>query len=646
MRCPFVLRFIVSGLLALAIVASITRGQTAGTGGVFAPPLVFYATRYLSDERLHKELKLTPEQVKKVTALVSGSPPFFAGIQAEQIKAREKELAEILKPEQVKRLKEVLYQQMERIPVGPLVLAGDDAIGKALQLTDDQKARMRARESLADVLTDGQKKEWKKLQGEPFTGRLQMGPLVRTVAAPGRLQYLGQNPVRIDLKLTEKQQAGVEALQKEWDKTAPQTRFVGGSEEAKKAAARVAEFEKKADELLDAGQVKRLDQIILQQAFTNGRESDVFTHARVVAELKMDEKQQARIRAARDERQQGLLSVFARDEAVADIARQVKEHKKETYKQLHALLSPEQEACLKAILGEPFKGEISLRAGGIGGFPTAPFLTVPIYLVMPGLTLYASSEALHKELKLTKEQIAKLLQLQTKARSEIIPITPFPTNDETEKKRKAQAESMEKDLAAVLSKEQMKRFKQLILQTYVNTNIGAGFAVPAALRNRTLTRLFEVQQGLKLSEEQKQKLQAGAEIDKLLDAGQLARWKEQLGEPFEGNLRPTFARAGPGFRQRPTLALQALETKRVQAELKLTEKHIEAVRELEKKYQEKMTSAGNGQDFLKQIQAAQAELDAGCKKLLDAGQAKRLDEIILQHAYRNGLNALLLQPVA
>jgi hypothetical protein len=647
MRCPFVLRSILAGLLTLATVASIARGQPAGFS---PPPLVFYATLYLGDERLHAELKLTPEQVKKVTALANGAQPFFGGRakaaeQDEQLKAREKELADILKPEQVKRLREVLYQQIERIPVGPMVLAGDDEVGKALKLTDDQKARMRARESLDAVLTADQKKEWKKLQGAPFTERLVMSfPFGTIVNAPARLQYLAQNPVQVDLKLTDKQKSGLEALQKQWQQSGPRGRPVPNSEAAKKAASQAAEFEKKADELLDAGQVKRLDQIILQQAFTNGRDSDAFSHPKVVAALKLDEKQQEKIRAAQAERQTGLLAIFVRDEAVAEIAKQVKEHKKETYQQLHALLSAEQQARLKDVIGEPFKGEINLRFGGISGvLPRA--LTTPIYLVTAGLVLYADSNALHEELKLNKEQVEKLLQLQTKARAERLFVPPSSADDEAEKKREAQAEAREKELAGVLDAGQVKRFKQLILQTYVSMAGGAANPAPAAIRNRNLTRLFEVRQGLKLSEEQKKKLLEGTEIDKLLDAGQMATWKEMLGKPFEGNLRPAFAVGGPGFRQVPTLTLQALETKAIQAELKLTEKQVEAVRELGKKYQEKM-SAGSFQDFLKQSQAAQAELDAGCKKLLDAGRARRLDEIVLQHAYRNGLNALLLQPVA
>jgi hypothetical protein len=648
-RCPFVLRSTLAGLLTLAIVASVTRGQPAAFS---PPPRVFYATRYLGDERLHAELKLTPEQVKKVTAWANAAQPFFGGRANaanldERLKVREKELAEILKPGQAKRLREVLYQQMERIPVGPLVLAGDDEVGKALKLTDDQKARMRARESLDAVLTADQKKGWEKLRGAPFTETLAMSfPFRSVVSVPERLQYLEQDPVRVDLKLTEKQRAGSEALRKEWEKDAPLTRFPQSSEEARKATVRAADFEKRADALLDAGQVKRLDQIVLQQAFTNGRDSDAFSHPKVVAALKMDGKQQEKIRAARAERQTGLLAIFVRDEAVAEIARRVKEHKKETYGQLHALLSAEQQARLKEVIGEPFKGEINLRFGGISGaLPRA--LTAPVYLVMAGVVLFADSKALHEELKLTKGRVEKLLQLQAKARAERLLVAGPTVDAEAEKKRKAQAEAMEKELAGVLDAAQVKRFKQLILQTYVSRAGGARFAAPAAIRNRNLTRLFEVQQGLKLSEEQKKKMLDGTEIGKVLDAGQMATWKEMLGKPFAGNLRPGFV-GGPGGRQPPTLTVQALETKAIQAELKLTEKQVEAVRELDKKYQEKASGGpvGNFQDFLKQRQAAQAELDAGCKKFLDAGQAKRLDEIILQHAYRGGLNSLLLQPVA
>src|SRR4051812_6694840 len=111
MRSPSLVRTSLACLLGLAACAAATRAQPP----TISPPLNYYAMLYLGDERLQKELKLTPEQAKKVTALLETTSPFmFAGMAGKgsnttQDKSRvafEKELAAVLKPEQAKRLRE------------------------------------------------------------------------------------------------------------------------------------------------------------------------------------------------------------------------------------------------------------------------------------------------------------------------------------------------------------------------------------------------------------------------------------------------------------------------------------------------------------------------------------------------------------
>ena len=77
------------------------------------------------------------------------------------------------------------------------------------------------------------------------------------------------------------------------------------TEDEAKAAIPTAEYEKATRALLDDAQNKRLDQIILQQSLTNGRESAVFTNAAVVGKLNLDDQQRERIKAIREERSKG-----------------------------------------------------------------------------------------------------------------------------------------------------------------------------------------------------------------------------------------------------------------------------------------------------------------------------------------------------
>jgi hypothetical protein len=551
---------------------------------------------------------------------------------AELDAALKKEFGAVLRPEQMKRLIGVLCQQVESMPIGPAVLARDPELGKALELTDEQRQRLQEREAIAAVLTDAQKGKWKKLTGAPLRLARTGIPFPRRFAVPVVVNYLSQESVQSDLGLSARQKAAAQALLDKWEKTAPQTREAGAEAE-KKLARLTTEFEDAGRALLDEAQRKRLTQIVLQQNFTNGREIAVFSHPQVVKGLGLSEKQAEQIKATHAERTRDLLALFTADEKASEVAKKVADHKKATYQRLHALLTPGQQAQLKDLLGEPFKGRILPGTR----FPRR-VLNTPIYLRLTGLAAFAGSEALHKELALTKDQVAKLRALQSKARDALVRSGPFPSpGDDAEKKRKALAESLDKELAGFLTAEQHKRFKQLLLQAYA----GATLRSPA-----TLARIVEVQQGLKLTDEQKKKLQNGLALDKVLDAGQQAKWKEMLGKRFEGNLLPT---PGPSPFAPRTLLVVALQTKSVEEELRLTEKQKKRLAELEEVYGEKSREAAqnpNFQDFMKARQAALEELTQGVRTMLDAEQGKRLEEILVQHYHRTGLSALLLQPVA
>lgn len=196
----------------VVLVAGVALAQPPFRGGGFGRGNIGMLLR---QESVQKELKLTEEQARKVEDLGEAMREKFQEAFALEGEERdkkmqelreenEKAIAKILKPEQMKRLKQISYQQQ-----GPSAFT-DAEVAKALQLTDAQKkdiqkinadtfAQMRelvqpgsppdeetrkkmtelrtaAAEKIVKLLNSDQKTKWKELQGEPFKGEIRFGP--------------------------------------------------------------------------------------------------------------------------------------------------------------------------------------------------------------------------------------------------------------------------------------------------------------------------------------------------------------------------------------------------------------------------------------------------------------------------------------
>jgi type 1 glutamine amidotransferase len=168
----------------------------------------------LGQESVRKELKLGPDQLKKVEELSdqmrAKTQDAFALEEPERGKrlqelnrANDQALASVLTPEQARRLKQIVYQQQ-----GTAALATPE-VARALGLSDEQRKRIgeigeetgrktrelsrpgappndATRARMADlrkagsdralaVLIDAQRAAWKDLQGEPFKGPVGFG---------------------------------------------------------------------------------------------------------------------------------------------------------------------------------------------------------------------------------------------------------------------------------------------------------------------------------------------------------------------------------------------------------------------------------------------------------------------------------------
>jgi Spy/CpxP family protein refolding chaperone len=200
---------LVLGALALVTPAVLAQ-RPGGFGGGFGGGTLFLLTQ----KSVQDELKMTDEQVKKVTELQAkereARGPRDPNVSREerQKKAEEaraatdKALTDILKPEQLKRVKQISWQRQ-----GTRALS-DKEVAEALKLTDEQKEKLKtiqddARKEMRDlfqagagnrdearkkmeelrksadekaqaVLTAEQKTKLKEVTGEPFKGEIKL----------------------------------------------------------------------------------------------------------------------------------------------------------------------------------------------------------------------------------------------------------------------------------------------------------------------------------------------------------------------------------------------------------------------------------------------------------------------------------------
>jgi Spy/CpxP family protein refolding chaperone len=200
-------------------------------------------------------------------------------------------------------------------------------------------------------------------------------------------------------------------------------------------------------------------------------------------------------------------------------------------------------ATAPVILAQPQRGA-GRFGGGFGG---------------PGLMLLVQ-KAVQDELKLTEEQTKKITELIDKQRESFAELRKLD-GDERRKKVEERSKETLKALNDILNSGQQKRMKQLSLQAQGLLAVGQS----------------EVATALKIDDEQKKKIQgiledSGKEMRGLFQGGdreearkkmaelrkttnekitgilsddQKKAWKELLGEPFQGELRP-FGGRRPG----------------------------------------------------------------------------------------------------
>jgi Spy/CpxP family protein refolding chaperone len=406
------------GLAALITVPALAQEKLGGrpadgrdrAAGIPGEPPGGGAAGLVVNKSVQKELKLTAEQVKDL-------PPAIRKVrekhQADLAQLRDlepdkqvalmktvadesmKAIAEILKPEQTKRLKQIDRQQW----VFAYVISAE--VAKDLKLTDDQKDKVKnvckeytqevtrlavgsgrpfdqesheklTKASLAafvEVLTDDQRKTWKELIGEPFELKADPAPFL-----VGNVRLFSDQRVRKELNLTEEQrkriQDGLEQVQEKYREEigkvagripgAPAVPGAGGGLDPEQFAALTKnvreENQKVIAGVLKPEQAKRLKQLELQFLGINIVESEEVVKA---LDLTADQKRQMKALVEDFFSDSGKLSSQPRRDP-AETRKLVEAHQKlfrDAVERIPSLLTPEQRKVWRELTGEPFYPE-------------------------------------------------------------------------------------------------------------------------------------------------------------------------------------------------------------------------------------------------------------------------------------------------
>lgn len=196
-----------AAIVAMAVSPALAQQRQRQPGGRFGGGFGGGVVYLLTQKSVQDELKLSEEQVKQVKEFQEkqrADRPNFQGLEREEIqkklaerrKAESEAIAKILKPEQVKRARQIALQQQ-----GARALNNEE-VAKALNVTDEQKEKIRdiqrksfeemrgigrgeeartkiqelvkaTNEKVLGVLTAEQKTKFKEMQGKPFTGKIE-----------------------------------------------------------------------------------------------------------------------------------------------------------------------------------------------------------------------------------------------------------------------------------------------------------------------------------------------------------------------------------------------------------------------------------------------------------------------------------------
>lgn len=371
-----------------------------------------------------------------------------------------------------------------------------------------------------------------------------------TLTTPIQLLYLEAEAVRTELKLAREQSDKIIALSKRWTENARQVDLERGSTGAD-AAAMARETRKQLDEILTVAQMKRLDQVILRHREKEHGMSAVL--ATVARDLKLSNDQQERFELLRRKRADRILEYLTMEERANAIHRSIHNANNDFVEAVEKLLTKDQDARLKELLGEPLSAEIKLPEPQAVALENNVVESVYLGPLVDNYGVEAeiiANESVHKELKMDDDQIRKAKEFTVEWR-EAYSRRRMNGSSEVQAIQELN-EYVRTKLPTLLTPIQRTRFDQISMQ-YRKNKAGelAALGHPAArdFRDRETTM----------------KIFLNEPIEKILTGEVYPAFRRALGEPFRGEMKinSPLRVTRSGTVVKPNVALPVVEINRL-----------------------------------------------------------------------------------
>jgi hypothetical protein len=680
-------------LTAIFATASAQPGQF-GRVTIEPVPVINVLLPFVGDENLQKELKLTEEQAKKLqayrkkvwdetytTAPKDRDPK-------ERNKATEAEFKAVLNAEQFQRAHQLAAQTVlntaargagagalgpptgqltattEPRRVAAIALLQHPELATLLKLDDTQKKLMEAAGPFAGpfgrsalYLTPEQATTAKEILGTPakvafsqqFDERGGPGGFGGGFRSGSLLSLTTAKDVQKELKLTDEQVKALAELRRKVS-TGPgplgPPSTLSPEQRIKARAEERAETAKALSTILNAEQEKRLKQIELQQVAGQFAASE-FTVDELSKALGITEAQRKKYAESLAPHSEVIAKIVLSEEPFEKVKASVEAASKDWEKTLSSILTAEQQAKKKELLGTAFFGR---TAGGAGAGLSLTLDLQKQYSFghyTNQLTVLARYNGLHEELKLTKEQLEKIAEHTREQGTKFPALEMRRALDDPEAAAKffhERSEFIEKGLADVLTKEQQTRFRHLMLQCaeagtmQTPTTVTSAAAYPGVAKE------------IKLTVEQQKKLVAGEPAAEVLTDAQKKAIKEMLGEPAK--IGELFATPTPaGAVRTPAAWLQLLLDPAMWDAIKLTPVQTKNLVHAANEYMLATSQnraggfpgpgGGAPQPGTEKLVAAQETFSKAAESILTAEQRKRLDQLAIQQRVATSLYTTL-----
>ncbi len=704
-------RLLPAAALLLAMCA-LSTAQPPGAAPDTSAPLLSRLLPYLGDENFQKELKLTEAQVKRLLALRQKVWDEIHTTAPKDLKAEEqnKSIAAALKASldagQLERASQLATRtawssrgfasgKREGAPrtVTASTLAAHGEIAAALRLDETQATLVEVSgkgsgkkkgvwgtdgesgffdRSTTIYLTPEQTAAAKALLGEaPAGGGFTPQRDVRTTGAIGTspvtlLGYLLAPDVQKDLKMSAEQ---IKAASEQKASTTKgkgkrpratedesSADAVSPAERNKANAARLAEARAALAKILDAGQLKRLEQIYRREYMWS---AEFEAGSELGKAIGVTDEQRKAYAAAQAARTAAVVKAVGSGEALEKVKAAAAEAGKACDAAIAKILTADQVAKKDDWLGKPFRGTTSVP-------PPLPAFQQAIFgRYADELTAVTRYPRVREELKLTEEQLGKAREASAALAEKFPALSPLQTKrektkavspEERDKLYSGRSAFIEKALADILTKEQQARFRELLIQhaEAPRRDTGKGFfgkgGSPAGFTTRvSAASVPGVAEAIKLTAEQKKQIFDGAPAATVLTDAQKAAIKKMMGK--EADVAVVFATpTTPDGRPAALAAMQKLMFGRhsaeltpltrypkVQEELKLTEDQLAKLREaftaLAEKFPAPIAILGSGVDVQereKRFASRSAFVEKAIADILTKEQRARFRELQIQ----------------